>query len=161
MCSPFRTPHSAFQIPHGQRALFLYSFWDGRLGGAQASRPQRSASSPNAQRLATRRCERRPGRSRSPFHAPHGKAADHGYAEAQFNLGAYYANGNGVPRNFIEAYKWVSLAAAQGRENAKKALSKIESYLTPTEIVEAQKRAGQFKPTPESIGSEFTASSEH
>ena len=34
------------------------------------------------------------------------KAAEQGYARAQFSLGAMYANGRGVPRNDAAAEKW-------------------------------------------------------
>ena len=32
--------------------------------------------------------------------------ADQGYAKAQFNLGIMYDNGEGVPENDVQAYKW-------------------------------------------------------
>ena len=34
--------------------------------------------------------------------------------DGQYNLGGAFYNGDGVPQNDIEAYKWFSLAAAQG-----------------------------------------------
>jgi uncharacterized protein len=40
--------------------------------------------------------------------------ADQGNAEAQFNLGFMYADGQSVPQNYSEAAKWFRLAAAQG-----------------------------------------------
>jgi uncharacterized protein len=39
--------------------------------------------------------------------------AQQGNAEAQYNLGAMYGNGLGVPLNNAEALKWVRLAAAR------------------------------------------------
>jgi tetratricopeptide (TPR) repeat protein len=42
------------------------------------------------------------------------KAADQGYAPAQVNLGALYAEGHGVPRDFQEALAWYRQAADQG-----------------------------------------------
>jgi hypothetical protein len=40
------------------------------------------------------------------------KAAEQGHVEAQYMLGATYGLGKeGVPRDYIEAYKWFSLAA--------------------------------------------------
>ena len=66
-----RIPHSAFRTG---KALFRYSFWDGRLGGARASRVQVRASRPNhrwtnwfVDGFSARRRKRQPGRSRSPF----------------------------------------------------------------------------------------------
>ena len=42
------------------------------------------------------------------------KAADQGYAGAQYGLGLSYKNGQGVPQDFAEAAKWYRLAADQG-----------------------------------------------
>ena len=46
------------------------------------------------------------------------KSADQGFAGAQYNLGAMYANGEGVPQNATEAVKWYRRAADQGLANA-------------------------------------------
>ncbi|MDB2497533.1 caspase family protein, partial [Verrucomicrobiales bacterium] len=46
------------------------------------------------------------------------KAAEQGDAGAQFNLGACYKNGNGVPQDYAEAVKWYRLAADQGYARA-------------------------------------------
>ena len=48
------------------------------------------------------------------------KAADQGFAKAQFNLGAAYYNGDGVPENHVRAHVWLSMAKTQGYESAKK-----------------------------------------
>jgi TPR repeat protein len=42
------------------------------------------------------------------------KAANQGYAPAQVNLGALYAEGHGVPQDFQEALAWYQKAADQG-----------------------------------------------
>ncbi len=42
------------------------------------------------------------------------KAADQGYAPAQFNLGWMYDRGEGVPQDYAEAVKWYRKAADQG-----------------------------------------------
>lgn len=44
--------------------------------------------------------------------------AAQGFASAQFNLGAMYDNGEGVPEDDKEAVKWFRLAAEQGDANA-------------------------------------------
>ena len=46
------------------------------------------------------------------------KAAEGGDAIAQFNLGAMYDNGQGVPQDVAEALKWYRLAADQGQADA-------------------------------------------
>jgi TPR repeat protein len=40
--------------------------------------------------------------------------AEHGDAEAQYNLGILYHDGQGVPRDDAEAVKWYRKAAEQG-----------------------------------------------
>ena len=45
-------------------------------------------------------------------------AAEQGDAEAQFNLGVMYANGDGVPKDEAEAVRWYRLAADQGLAGA-------------------------------------------
>ena len=40
--------------------------------------------------------------------------AEQGDAESQFNLGAMYATGRGVPQDYKKAVKWVRLSAEQG-----------------------------------------------
>ena len=44
--------------------------------------------------------------------------AEQGNAEAQFNLGAMYDNGQGVPQDYKEAVKWFRLSAEQGLAKA-------------------------------------------
>ena len=44
--------------------------------------------------------------------------AEQGDADAQFNLGVMYANGEGVPQDYKTAVKWYTLSAQQGQANA-------------------------------------------
>ena len=44
--------------------------------------------------------------------------AEHGSADAQYNLGVIYFTGQGVPRDDTEAAKWFRLAADQGDATA-------------------------------------------
>ena len=46
------------------------------------------------------------------------RAANQGYAEAQYDLGLIYFNGRGVTRDNGEAAKWFLKSAEQGHENA-------------------------------------------
>ena len=55
-------------------------------------------------------------------------AADKGDAEAMFNIGVLYVNGNGVTRDYKEAMKWFELAANKGVAEAKSALADLKSY---------------------------------
>ena len=45
-------------------------------------------------------------------------------AEAQYELGARYVNGQGVPESYAEAVKWWRKAAEQGHLDAKEWLKK-------------------------------------
>ena len=95
-------------------------------------------------------------------------SAEQGYTWAQFYLGFFLANGQGVSKNLVLAHMWLSLAAASRfkppfgslktiDENERRALAtlatgargKLESQMTPDQIAEAQKLAGEWKPTPE------------
>ncbi len=53
------------------------------------------------------------------------KAAEHGDAIAQNELGLIYEEGRGVPRDYIEASKWFSKAAEQGNEYAQYNLGRM------------------------------------
>ena len=64
-----------------------------------------------------------------------------GYADAQFNLGVMYVNGDGVPVNNIRAYMWWSLAKAQGHENAADNRDIVKNEMTPAQIAKAQELA--------------------
>lgn len=48
--------------------------------------------------------------------------AESGNADAQVNVGAMYANGEGVEQNFDEALKWLRLSAEQGNAAAQNRL---------------------------------------
>ncbi len=53
------------------------------------------------------------------------KAAAQGNAEAQFNLGNLYANGEGVPKNLTKATEWYRKAADQGHIQAQNSLGRL------------------------------------
>jgi hypothetical protein len=65
--------------------------------------------------------------------------AEKGNAKAQKNLGLAYKLGRGAPQNDIRAYIWLSLAAQQGDENAKKARIELEDKMSPAQIDWAKK----------------------
>ena len=41
-----------------------------------------------------------------------------GFADAQYNLGIMYANGRGIPQDYVQAHMWLNLAADQGYATA-------------------------------------------
>ncbi|MGA2170957.1 MAG: hypothetical protein ABSG62_22455, partial [Terracidiphilus sp.] len=50
------------------------------------------------------------------------KAAEQGYADAQFNLGVAYAYGEGVRQDYARAAVWLRKAAEQGHAEAQRSL---------------------------------------
>jgi TPR repeat protein len=72
--------------------------------------------------------------------------AEEGDAEAQSALGIFYVNGRGVPKDYVEAYKWLKLASDKGDKDAKTAFSVIDKLMTAKEIAEGKKRAESFVP---------------
>ncbi len=53
------------------------------------------------------------------------KAAEQGYAKAEFNLGVAYYKGKGVPQDSVTALYWLKKAAAQGYQKAERAVQII------------------------------------
>ena len=77
-----------------------------------------------------RECRRTTGRRRSELR----KAAEQGDASAQYNLGVMYANGEGVPEDYVKAYAWINLAAAQGQKDVVKAKDSIREKMTTEQV---------------------------
>ncbi len=75
--------------------------------------------------------------------------AEQGLAAAQNNLGAMYINGEGVRRNYVRAYMWLSLAAKQGYKRAVSSQGQLEREMTPGELAEAERWTRALKPTGE------------
>jgi TPR repeat protein len=81
-------------------------------------------------------------------------AADQGFAESQFNLAVMYVNGDGVKRDLVEGYKWMTLAMKQGHQAATQQRPLVARQMAATEIQEGEKRAAQWRPVkPKKAGS--------
>jgi hypothetical protein len=79
-------------------------------------------------------------------------AAGYGRQDARrYKLGAVceYASGTGVATDYIEALKWITLAADQGLGVAKEKLPLLDREMTPEQIAQAQQLAREFKPRKE------------
>ncbi len=72
--------------------------------------------------------------------------AEQGYPLAQATLGFMYAKGQGVPQDYIQAYMWASLAAAQGDEDAVEGLERLEEKMSSDQIAQAQRLAREWRP---------------
>jgi TPR repeat protein len=75
------------------------------------------------------------------------RAAEQGHPVAKLYLGVMYAEGRGVPQDYVRAHMWFSLAVAQGEQRAITTLKMVERRMTPAQINEAQKLARDWKPT--------------
>ena len=73
-------------------------------------------------------------------------AAAQGHAKAQYNLGLMYWQGQGVPRNFVQAHMWWTLSASQGTAFATQFRDNVEGRMTPEQIAKAEKLAREWKP---------------
>ncbi|TVQ81961.1 MAG: sel1 repeat family protein [Micavibrio sp.] len=78
------------------------------------------------------------------------KAAERGNASAQNNLGVMYREGQGVAQDYAEAFFWFSLAAASASsyEHSRKARDSAAKKLSQNALIDAQKRAREWKPKP-------------
>ena len=74
--------------------------------------------------------------------------AEQGFADAQYNLGFLYDQGEGVTQDYVLAHMWWDLAAARGNENAAINRDDLAAHkMTPDQITEAQRLAREWKPT--------------
>ena len=74
------------------------------------------------------------------------RSAEKGFAFAQFRLGQLFHEGNGVIKDYAEAYKWLNLAAAQGVSDAGRLREKLAEKMSPEQIALGQERASAFVP---------------
>ena len=71
-------------------------------------------------------------------------AAEQGFADAQLKLGYVYAIGHGVPKDYVQAYAWFNIAAAQGHEKAKEYLKEITKEMPTADITKAQELSREY-----------------
>ena len=74
--------------------------------------------------------------------------AEQGHTEAQMNLGIMYSQGQGVPKNDVQAYGWYILAGGQGNDLAEEFKDHLEKSMTLDQLAEAQRLAREWKATP-------------
>lgn len=68
-------------------------------------------------------------------------ASERGYLPAMIPLAGGYAEGKGVPKSVVEAYKWVAIADRWNVPNAHLALEQAARELKPDEIEKAKAAA--------------------
>ena len=57
-----------------------------------------------------------------------------------------YARGEGVPRDRVTAYFWLTLAEAEEPRHARVLMDSLEDVLSDEEIATARERAKRFRP---------------
>lgn len=62
------------------------------------------------------------------------KSAYQGHSGAQFNMAALYINGDGVDRDPVKAYSWLTLASEQGHVRARDLKGELEQVLNPEQL---------------------------
>lgn len=70
-------------------------------------------------------------------------------AIAKRGLGYLYAEGLGVPRDYVQAFMWFQLAADQGDDEAAYNRDVLAARMTPAQIADAQRLAREWKPKSE------------
>ena len=62
------------------------------------------------------------------------RAAEQGHANAQSELGAMYANSEGVRKDLMLAHMWFDIAKANGQERARDWRDRFEAEMTRAQI---------------------------
>ncbi len=74
------------------------------------------------------------------------QCANSGEHECQRHLGGLYFNGQGVEKNYIEAYKWYKLSIPGVRSSeTDENITVIQATLVPEDIAYAEKMIADFK----------------
>lgn len=74
------------------------------------------------------------------------RAAERGDSRGQNSLGYMLMSSNVIPRDYVEACKWLTLSARVGDKNAQINLDRVKLMLSAKEIAEAERRAAEFQP---------------
>lgn len=80
------------------------------------------------------------------------QAARRGQVDAQRKLGLICANGTGVPRDDVQAYSWLNLAAAAGDPHAGSLRDDLSRRMTREQITEAQRISSEWHSTQQVAG---------
>jgi TPR repeat protein len=73
------------------------------------------------------------------------KAAEHGDDMGQYDLGSLYENGQGVAQDKAAAMGWYLLSAQQDYDLAKKAVERLKSAVSGSDMRKAKAFAKDFK----------------
>ncbi|MDE0077675.1 MAG: SUMF1/EgtB/PvdO family nonheme iron enzyme [Caldilineaceae bacterium] len=73
-------------------------------------------------------------------------AANSGDRRAMLELGRLYRQGLGVVQDYVEAHKWLNLAASRGEAAALEERDALAAQMTPDQIATAQQKAADWQP---------------
>ena len=73
-------------------------------------------------------------------------AAAAGDRRAMLALGRLYVRGLGAPQDYLEAHKWLNLAASRGEMEALEERDELAAKMTPRQVAAAQERASSWRP---------------
>jgi TPR repeat protein len=79
------------------------------------------------------------------------RTAEQGNSLAQIRLARMYAEGPGLARDDVQAYRWFAVAAMRGadsyaRTNAVKGRDAVAMKMTPAQVAEAERLVREWKP---------------
>lgn len=69
------------------------------------------------------------------------QAAEMDDPQAQLHLGELYTTGTGVEQDYVQAHKWLNVAAALGQPQAAETREIVTALMTPEQVAEAQTQA--------------------
>jgi localization factor PodJL len=80
-------------------------------------------------------------------------ASEHGLTDSQYNLGVLHESGLGLPRDFKQAYYWLSLAARSGDKDAARRRDQVRMKLEEADVTSTDQAVAvwQAKPSDSSI----------
>jgi TPR repeat protein len=73
-------------------------------------------------------------------------SAERGFARSMLFYGVTHADGAGVAKDMVEAYKWTALASRRGVPEAGQFLAAMAKNMTPEQIERAKAAADKFSP---------------
>jgi uncharacterized protein len=74
------------------------------------------------------------------------KGAEHGDAEAQFNLGVMYGDGLGVSQDYVRAHLWFNLAVSNGVTETIQYRDFLVTQMTQIQLRRVQELARNWRP---------------
>ena len=79
-------------------------------------------------------------------------AANGGDRRAMLAIGRLHLQGLGVVQDYVEAHKWLNLAASRGEAEALGERNALAAKMTPAQLANAQERAAAWRPGSPSVG---------